>query len=122
MNIATKRLMRDTIRKEICDKHGSCTHCPLDLASEQAECVLTQLNDEILEEYKNTPVELGQTVEIDEKRYMLICDHAKMTDWVNLVSLDSGIGLGEFQCNDVTIGALEAYYETDIKLTDNSPT
>lgn len=116
MNIGTKKLMRDTIRKEICDKHGSCEHCPLDLIGEYAECMLSQLDDEI-EDYKNTPVELGQTVEIDERLYILICDHAKMTDWVNLVDLDSGIGLGEFQCKDVTIGALEAFYETEISLS-----
>lgn len=116
MNIDNKKLMRDTIRKEICDKHGSCEHCPLDLIGEYAECVLTQLDDEITEDYKNTPIEFGQTVEIDERLYMLICDHAKMTDWVNLVSLDSGIGLGEFQCKYVTIGALEAFYDTDISL------
>lgn len=118
MNIDTKKLMRDTIRKEICDKHGSCEHCPLDLIGEYAECVLTQLDDEITEDYKNTPIEFGQTVEIDDRLYMLICDHSKKTDWINLVSLDTGIGLGEVYCVDVTLGALEAFYETDIKLTD----
>lgn len=117
MNIGTKKLMRDTIRKEICDKHGSCEHCPLELVGEYAECVLTKLDDEILEDYKNTPIEFGKTVEIGDRLYMLICD-SKCSDWVNLVSLDSGIGLGEFQCKDVTIGALEAFYETEIKLTD----
>ena len=48
MDIDTKRLMRDTIRKEICDKHGSCEHCPLDLVDTCAECVLTKLDGEIL--------------------------------------------------------------------------
>ena len=47
---------------------------------------------------------------------MLICDF-KDSGWVNLVSLDSGIGLGEFQCRDVTLGDLEEFYETKISLS-----
>lgn len=117
MDINNKRLMRDTIRKEICDKHGSCQHCPLDLDCKTAECILTQLDDEILEDYKNTPIKFGQTVEISDRIYILVCDHEKMKDWVNLVDLETGIGLGEFQCTNITIGALEDLYETEISLS-----
>lgn len=117
MNIDTKKLMRDTIRKEICDKHGSCEHCPLELVDVYAECVLTQLDDEITEDYKNTPVKFGKAVLVNDRLCILVCDHEQRKDWVNLVDLGTGIGLGRFQCTDTTIGALEAFYETEISLS-----
>lgn len=117
MDMNNKRLMRDTIRKEICDKYGSCQHCPLDLECKTAECILTQLDDEILEDYKNTPVKFGKAVLVNDRLCILVCDHEQRKDWVNLVDLGTGIGLGEFQCTDTTIGALEAFYETEISLS-----
>lgn len=116
MNIDTKKQLRDAVREDICNQHTTCEYCPLCMDGIHAECVLTKLDDEILEDTQDIPIELGQTVKINDRLYMLICDHAKMTDWVNLVDLDSGIGLGEFQCIDVTIGALEDYYETEVTL------
>lgn len=117
MNIDTKKQLRDAVREDICNQHTTCEYCPLYMDGIHAECVLTKLDDEILEDCKKTPIEFGKTVMVNDRLYILICDHAKMTDWVNLVSLDSGIGLGEFQCTNVTLGALEEFYETEISLS-----